>query len=135
MTIFRQPALLSILLLLLYKDAKSQDLTEDGRNGCIWQGGSISRLICNCESDAEITIKSGSISSTSTSEIIINGCKTLTIQQNAIADLRNLRMISLNSIQSIYFESDSINWFGYRDNAARAVEEERFDVFENNRLQ
>ncbi|CAG9855693.1 unnamed protein product [Phyllotreta striolata] len=128
MTNSRYAAIVCIFLAILHREADSQDILDDERNGCRWHGGSISGLVCDCRGDAEVTLNSNTISYPSTTEIVMKGCRAVKIEANTIAGLRNLRLVSLSDIQQIRFDSDSINWYGYRDSVSQVVEEERFDV-------
>lgn len=61
-----------------------------------------------------------------TSIIEINNCPKVRFGAHSVYDLRNLRTISLNNIQSLTFEPNSLNWIGYRD--TDITQEERFDL-------
>ncbi|XP_056648046.1 uncharacterized protein LOC130452679 [Diorhabda sublineata] len=127
MTIFKHFHLLSFLSIALYSPTYSQSIPDDRKYGCTWHGGSVAKLSCNCEPWAEMILKPNSIDSYSTSEILINGCKSIRIEANAISQMRNLRTLALSNVGSIDFSSDSINWYGYKDYSGR-LEEERFDI-------
>lgn len=127
MRIFRNLKFLAISFIALYQIVESQDIADDRKYGCTWHGGSMAKLSCNCENGAEMTIKADSINSFSTSEILINGCKSVKMEANAVADMRNLRALSLSKIGNIQLDTDSINWYGYKENSGQ-IEEERFDI-------
>ncbi|KAH1008683.1 uncharacterized protein LOC109543314 [Dendroctonus ponderosae] len=117
------------LLLQLLGDVigTSDDITNIWYFGCRWFGGSTNMLSCNCTPEAEeMDIQRYSIPGFDTSIIQLHNCAKVRFGAYAVYDLRNLRTISLNNIQSLTFEPYSLQWVGYRDTSI--TQEERFDL-------
>jgi hypothetical protein len=100
-------------------------ITDDRKFGCSWQGGTSSGLRCTCQEDAEeMYITKNSISSYDTSNIEINGCRSVRFGTESVAEMRNLRNINLKNIGSLHFEEHSLKWYGY----SHTNQYEQFDV-------
>ncbi|XP_017786829.1 PREDICTED: uncharacterized protein LOC108569693 [Nicrophorus vespilloides] len=95
----------------------TKDLTEDPNFNCKWSGGTDSRLECSClTGNEEFYIKKNSIPATDLYAINITNCGKIRFGPNAISDMRNLRILELNGIGSLFFEEESLLWTGYTRN-------------------
>ncbi|CAH1155758.1 unnamed protein product [Phaedon cochleariae] len=121
---FKQEILTILLVRICF--VSSQDITQLREYGCQWHGGSSATLACYCQNGAEMIVRSQSIPAFDTTTIEINGCKLVKFEDNSISDMRNLRSITLNNIESLIFDSRSMNWYGYKENHGHI--EERFDM-------
>ncbi|CAH1998410.1 unnamed protein product [Acanthoscelides obtectus] len=100
------------------------DISNVREYNCRGEGGSLAKLTCNCLPDAEVIVKPNCIQEYSTSEIEFNDCRSVTFEAKSV-DMRNLRQINLNRIQSIAFTENSISWYG---DVRRDSQDERFDI-------
>lgn len=91
------------------------DITGNSEFGCQWSGGSIdSGVTCNCRENAqEFFIQKGSIPSYDAQVIKIDGCNKVRFGRGAIAEMRNLRRLELQNINSLHFDESSLAWNTY----------------------
>nr|CAI5856265.1 unnamed protein product [Callosobruchus analis] len=113
-----------LILPFLIQSSMACDISNVREYNCRAEGGSLAKLTCNCLTDAEVIVKPNCIQEYSTSEIEFNDCRSVTFEAKSI-DIRNLRQINLNRIQSITFAEDSISWYG---DLRRDSQDERFDI-------
>ncbi|CAH1132865.1 unnamed protein product [Ceutorhynchus assimilis] len=118
--------LLILIQLVTGAFGTSDDITNIWFFGCRWFGGITNMLSCNCAPEAEeMYIQRNSIPAYDVSNIEISNCSKVRFGPKSVYDLNNLRQITLNNIQSLVFEANSLEWVGYKDSIDN---QERFQV-------